>query len=74
MSRDAMMVSTEPLYEFHGKDGQVWRAFEDGRAEGFPPGTVVLNRATSLLDLLRARIVNLERACVSGKETETTVQ
>lgn len=55
MSRDTMMVSTEALFELHGKDGHVWRLFEDGRAEGFPQGTVVLNGAAPLLAELRFR-------------------
>ena len=42
----------ELLFELHGPLGQVWKLYENGRAEGFPEGTVIVNRAKPLLDSL----------------------
>ena len=48
------MESDELLYEMRGPDGHVWRVNLDGRIEGFPDGTVILNRAIPLVDALMA--------------------
>ena len=56
-----------PLFELHGPSGHIWKLFEDGRKEGFPPGTVILNYARPLLASLRGRIMNLESAAPSKK-------
>lgn len=42
------MGGDELLFELRGPDGQVWRLYLDGRAEGFPPGTAMENRALPL--------------------------
>lgn len=42
------MQGDELLFELLGPDGQVWRLYMNGRAEGFPPGTVVTNHALPL--------------------------
>lgn len=39
------MESNELLFELRGLDGHVWRLYLDGRAEGFPAGTLVSNFA-----------------------------
>lgn len=44
------------LFELHGKDGHIWKLYEDGQIEGFPVGTVIINRATPLLTFLRSKI------------------
>lgn len=33
----------ELLFELHGPEGQIWRLYLDGRVEGFPAGTLVVN-------------------------------
>lgn len=38
----------ELLFELRGPDGQVWRLYLDGRADGFPAGTIIENRAFPL--------------------------
>ena len=43
----------ELLFELHGPDGHVWRLYENGRADGFPAGTIIVNKAKPLLDSLR---------------------
>lgn len=42
------------LFELRCGD-HVWKLFEDGSTEGFPPGTTVINRALASLDQLRAK-------------------
>ena len=42
------MEGDELLFELRGPDGHVWRLYLDGRAEGFPPGTLVCNFAFPL--------------------------
>lgn len=39
------MQGDELLFELHGPDGHVWRLYLDGRAEGFPEGTLTNNHA-----------------------------
>ena len=46
------MESNELLFELRGLDGHVWRLYLDGRAEGFPIGTVIVNRAKPLFESL----------------------
>lgn len=43
----------EPLFELRTKSGDVYKIFENGRYEGFPKGTWIINRAKPLLDFLR---------------------
>lgn len=45
----------ELLFELHGPEGQEWRIYENGRATGFPVGTIIVNRAKPLLDSLRGK-------------------
>lgn len=52
-------VSPAPIFELHGPDGKTWMLYEDGTATGFPEGTVIVNRAMPLLDLLRGWIKKL---------------
>ncbi len=42
------MEADELLFELRGPSGEVWRLYLDGRAEGFPEGTVVANHALPL--------------------------
>ncbi|OJW95509.1 hypothetical protein [Thiobacillus sp. 65-1402] len=57
-----------PLFELRGPDGAVWMLYEDGRATGFPDGTVIVNRAKPQLDLLRGRIKKFEAALISDQQ------
>ncbi len=50
------MQGDELLFELHGPDGQVWRAYLDGRVEGFPPGTKVVNHALTVVNRLIGEI------------------
>lgn len=68
------MKKAEPLFELRGPDGHMWRLFENGRAKGFPLGTVILNRARPLLAMLQARIANLERAGVTSKKAAPNLE
>lgn len=52
-------VSPEPIFELRGPDGKTWMLYEDGTATGFPEGTLIVNRALPLLDLLRGWIKKL---------------
>ena len=70
---DYMEIATRPLFEVYGLDGHVWRLFEDGHAEGFPDGTVVVNGSALLLACLRARIMDLERGGGAGEKHEPSV-
>lgn len=48
-------LAESPLFELrHG--GQVWRLYADGRYEGFPDGTVILNNASTLVNVMRSLI------------------
>ena len=69
------MKEAEPLFELRGPDGHIWRLFENGRADGFPEGTVIRNNAIRVLALLRsaAREVNVESAHVATHEAETVI-
>lgn len=46
------MQDDELLFELHGPDGQVWRVYLDGRVQGFPPGTKVVNHALPAVNRL----------------------
>jgi hypothetical protein len=41
----------EPIFEVHSPDGDVFRIWADGRIDGFPPGSMVLNRAAPRVHL-----------------------
>ena len=71
--REVLKVFDKPLFEIRGRDGHIWRLFENGRVQGFPDGVIVLNGAVTLLDGLRARIMRLERTSITGEKTETIV-
>lgn len=47
------MQGDELLFELYGPDGQVWRVYLDGRAEGFPHGTVLTNHAWPMLHVVQ---------------------
>lgn len=49
---EAAVAGDELLFELRGLDGHVWRLYLDGRAEGFPIGTVIVNRAKPLFESL----------------------
>lgn len=42
------------LFELRGPDGHVWRLYENGVAEGFPEGTVLMNLANAKMNAIRA--------------------
>lgn len=44
------------MLEAHGPDGHVWRFYADGRTEGFPEGTVVVNHAIRHLTALQSQL------------------
>ena len=43
----------ESVFEARTPDGHVYRVFEDGSAEGFPAGTIVVNGWLRLLNFER---------------------
>lgn len=45
-----------PLMELREPTGKVYRIFADGRIEGFPKGTIVLNRFEGLLDMMETAL------------------
>lgn len=51
-----------PVFEVHGQDGHVWKVYENGRTEGFPEGSLILNRLFVLEDRLIDVINKFERA------------
>lgn len=40
---EGLGMDGELLFELHGPEGQIWRLYLDGRVEGFPAGTLVVN-------------------------------
>lgn len=44
------------LLEAHGPDGHIWRFYADGRTEGFPRGTVIVNHAIRHLAVLQSQL------------------
>ncbi len=58
----------QPLFELHGKDGHMWKIYEDGRATGFPDGTLVVNKARGELNSLRTRIKQLPTSGVTDEQ------
>lgn len=54
----------KPMFELHAPDGQRWALYADGRSEGFPEGTILINRALPLLSALcgKQQIPSLVRA------------
>jgi hypothetical protein len=44
------------MFELHSPGGETWRLYLSGRAEGFPPGTVVVNHALPLANGLVGKI------------------
>ena len=54
-------VLSELLFEFRGPGGEVWKVWADGRFEGFPGGTVIVNKAAPLLHSL------LSKQCGPGR-------
>lgn len=59
----------ELLFELRGPNGQEWRLYENGRATGFPEGTVIVNRAKPLLDSMRGE-KQVPGAGVADKQAE----
>ncbi len=59
------MRPDEPLFELRGPAGEVWRLYTDGHMDGFPPGTILVNRAKPLLDALRSAMNPEERDCAT---------
>ena len=49
-----MIMSGELAYRLIFSDGRDVRLFSDGRAEGLPDGTVVMNRVSHLLRVARS--------------------
>lgn len=43
------MEGDELLFELRGPDGHAWRLYLDGRTEGFPDGTMVVNSALPMV-------------------------
>ena len=43
------------LFELRGPDGEIWKLWADGRAEGFPTGTTLMNKAAPILYGLLAK-------------------
>ena len=50
------MNGNELLFELRSPNGQVWRLYLDGRADGFPAGTAIENRAHPLWCALAGEI------------------
>ena len=48
-------VLSELLFEFRGPGGEVWKVWADGRFEGLPGGTVIVNKAAPLLHSLLSK-------------------
>ena len=53
------------LFKLHGPDGQRWAIHLDGRFEGFPDGTHILNYALPLVDGLIG-VIHTPGACAPG--------
>jgi hypothetical protein len=53
-----------PLFELLTKDGKNYKIFFDGRSEGFPQGTLIINHVFPLL----CRIMNAPHAHIADKK------
>ena len=62
--------NTTPLFELRGQNGHVWKLYENGRIEGFPDGTVIINRAVPLIGALRSRIKNFPASGIANDESK----
>lgn len=51
-ARDRLDFGSAPLFALRGPNGEEWALWADGRATGFPVGTVVVNRAAPILHFL----------------------
>ena len=63
---EGLGMDAELLFELHGPEGQIWRLYLDGRVEGFPAGTLVVNRC--LPAVARAAGESLTPADLSQRE------
>lgn len=54
------------LFELIGQNGHIWKLYENGKIEGFPEGTVIINRAMPLLVALRSRIKDSPTSGIAG--------
>lgn len=53
----AEAISSGMLFELHSSDGHIWRLYENGKIEGFPERTVVINYAAPQLNVLRSEYI-----------------
>ena len=62
----AVAGSLFELIQLAGDGNEIhrWRLFADGRVEGFPADTYVLNRAAPLLDVYRAYLTPEAPECL----------
>lgn len=53
----AEAIANGMLFELCSPDGHVWKLYENGKIEGFPERTLVINYAAPVLDALRSRYI-----------------
>ena len=72
-SEQAAKSRDELLFELRNGE-YTWRLYESGYVEGFPEGTVILNKARPLLATLRclAGKKDVPAAHVTGQKAETS--
>lgn len=59
----------ELLFELHGPEGKAWRLYLNGRIEGFPDGTLILNYALPLVNKLLGEVLRPVQQPTSSDQT-----
>lgn len=63
MTHEQMIkLMDEQLFELIGPNGETWKLYADGRVEGFPPETTMVNYAMPILNALIGEIIRKDRA------------
>lgn len=61
------MNGDELMFELRGPGGEVWRLYLDGRFEGFPQGTIILNHALPTVNRLLGEMLRPVQGAASQK-------
>lgn len=59
----------ELLFQLHGPEGKTWRLYLNGRIEGFPDGTLILNHALPLVNKLLGEVLGPINQPTSSEQT-----
>lgn len=54
---EAEAIASGMLFELRSPGGHIWRLYENGKIEGFPECTLVINYAVPILTVLRREYI-----------------